>query len=240
MRDVFILENMAACKDFMSDHIQKGYSEESFLGVGAFSSSQLNNANEGVKIKVTPNFLEQDLVDYIIQGYISVFEQDSILIQAQSNIVSISKWLILGQHTSIFSLSNREISKYLKSFSVSSMEEFVNAYFNFIISKINEMRAQIVVVLFDLDMFKNYVLKFFNWLDKEKKQAKMNDKLLFQENSLDILIIKELLHFLSNAFFNNKIAIIPSSPACYPIFLNTIHEIKKEFDLYAKDIIFRL
>ncbi|MES2613811.1 MAG: hypothetical protein V4591_00175 [Bdellovibrionota bacterium] len=242
MRDVYILENMAACMDFISDHIHKGYSEESFLGVGAFSSSMLNSLNEGVEIKVTPCFLEQYLVNYIIQGHVSVFEQESILIQAQpkNGANNISKWLILSQHTSIFSLPKTEIIKYIKSAGVLSIEEFVNAYFNNLISKINEMRAQIVIILFDINMFKNYTIKFFNWLHHENGGMKGNNEVLpLQDTSLENLIIKELIQFLSNAFFNNKIAVIPSHQNYFSTFLNIIHDTKKEVNAYSKDIIFR-
>ncbi len=240
MRDVFILENMAACKDLISDHLQKGYSEEDLLGVGAFSSSLPKNSPEGFQIKAIPSFLEQDLTDYIIKGHISAFEQESILIQPQfkNAYISISKWLIFGQHLSIFSLPEADISKYINFENIHSVEEFINNYFNQLISKINEMRAQIAFILLDIELFQNYILKFFNWIDKERTPP-IKHSLKFGK-PLEALIIKEILYFLSNAFFNHKIVIIPSSQMAFQILVNTSHEIKKELNTYSKEVTFRL
>lgn len=241
MRDIYILENMAACQNFLNEFIQKGYSEESFLGVGSFSSSILNNENKGAEVKITPHFLEKDLIQYIVQGTISIFESEPILIQTQPQSPSnnLSKWLILNQHTSIFSLQKEDILRHIKANSSLSLEEFVSTYFEYIITKINEMRAQIVIVLFDIDMFKNYTYNFLNWLQKEEKKDHYKSYLK-QDKLLEKQIIKELILFISNSFFNNKIAIIPSKPNYFPVFLSTIHEIKKELSTYSKDIIFRI
>ena len=242
MRDVYILENMAACKDFMSEHISKGYNEESFLGVGTFSSSVLKNSLEGAQIKVTPNFLKTDLIDYIVQGYLSLFDQEPILIQSNSNDSqhNISKWLLTGVHSAIFSLSNPNIIKHVNQFNLSSVEEYINNYFTFLIGKINEMRAQIVVILFDFEIFKNNLLKFYHWVYEEKQlNVQTYEHQVKKEFFFEKLIIKETLCFLSNAFFNNKIAIVPSRPELFTLFQNTIHEIRKESNLYSNDIVFR-
>lgn len=235
MKEIFILENMAACKNFISDQEQNGSIEDSFLGVGCFSSSLLNSStNEGLSIKVTPHFLEQDVIDYIVRGHISILEKEPILIQAKDsdNYIHISKWLILGQHTALFSLPKSEVLKHLPSSPISNVDEFVNSYFNFIVAKMNEMRAKIVVILFDIDMFKRYLLKYFSWLDKE-------NKLLHFPPDIEPLIIKELLHSLSNTFFNNIIAIVPSNQNHFNLFINTIHEIKKDLNSYSEDVTFK-
>jgi hypothetical protein len=241
MRDVFILENMAACQDFMSAHLTKGYYEDSFLGVGFFSSYLPNDSSTGVKIKVTPHFLEKDLKNYITQGYISLFEQESILIQQQLNIqfLPIKKWLLSGLHSSCFSLTNATILKEINKFKLNTLEDFITTYFSTIIAKINEIRAQIVVLLFDFDIFKNYLHSYLKWSNSNGN----NNTLIFKninQKSLEKTIIYELISFLSNSFFNNKIAIVPSRPEQYNIFLNTIHSIKKDSHIYPDEIIFRV
>ena len=87
-------------------------------------------------------------------------------------------------------------------------------------------------------MFKNYMTQFFIWFDKQYKENISSQ--IMSDHNLDTTIITELIHFLSNAFFNNKIAIIPSNPKYFPVFINTIHEIKKDCPSYSRDILFRI
>lgn len=234
MSDIFILENMAACKEFVSEHLQKGYNKENFLGVGSFSSNLFNTTKESVRINVTPHFLYEDLINYVMQGYVSIFERDPVLIQVKSHIPLnfISKWLILEQHTSIFSLPARELSKYIDFLKIKSLDKFLQHYFNKMITKINEIKAQINVILIDFDMFKNYVQNFFAWLSQEKY---IQDVINFNES----FIIKEICFILSQNVFNSKIAIVPSSQDYFKNFINTIKDIKNETNLLQKNIEFK-
>ena len=231
---------MVSCHYFIQDEIEKGATEESFLGVGSFASVALSDNAHGAEIKVTPYFLEQDLLDYIIKGIISVFEKEPILIQPKilEEDIPIHKWLILGQHTSIFTVQNINVLDYVKSQTILSVSDFIKIYFNQLISKINEMKTEILIILFDFNMFKNYMTQFFIWFDKQYKENISSQ--IMSDHNLDTTIITELIHFLSNAFFNNKIAIIPSNPKYFPVFINTIHEIKKDCPSYSRDILFRI
>lgn len=234
MREVYILENMAAGYHFMMDQMQKGYQPESFLGVGSFSSSFSKEIPQGADLKVTPAFLEPDLYDYIVKGYISLFENEPILIQPKMNInhQKVSKWLILSQHKTIFSLQKDVVLKYLRSESISSIEEFVNIYFHYLLSKTNELRAEVIIILMDFSMFLEYLREYF-------KAFPLNSP-IEKSAQLEKNVIKEIVLFFSNAFFSHKIAIIPDQSKYYNIFLSMIHESRQESKNFSNDVMYKL
>lgn len=238
MRNIFVLENMAACQRFMQDHFQRGYTEESFLGVGTFSTSPVESDKMGVDVFISPHFLKQDLVNYIIQGHVSIFEQSPILFQYQdsTSFNLISKWLITGFHNSIFTLPKESVEKQIEIQNLNTIEDFINHHLSLLIEKINEMRAQIVIVLLDFQIIKKYFESLIAW----KKNHIKSFELSKSESNLDRLIIKETLLFFSNAFFNNKIAVVPSQQNLYPLFIDAMRDVKKELNSFGNDVVFRL
>lgn len=240
MRDVFILENMSACNHFVQEHLDKGYTQESFLGIGSFSSLINSDDGTGLNVKVIPNFLEKDIISYIVQGDISPFERDPILVHAQPNndYTQILRWLLICQHPAIFSIKNTNYPKISNFGGALTLDEFVVFCFSNVISKINEIKAEIAILLFDIEFFKNFFLKVVECSGRDVSE--LLKKTTFQENDLEKKIIKEIIYFFSNSFFNSVVAIVPSNYKHYNLLIDSAHLAKKEFGIYSKDINFRL
>ena len=234
MREVFILENMASCQQFVNEQLQNGLAPEDFLGVGNFSSTVNAGMDEGIKVKVLPKFLEEDVIQYIVQGHVEAFESEPILIQPAQHQLSISvpKWLVLGQMGKSLSHEKTTLSIAPQMSLEKLAEDFVNQYFSNLFHHVSGIQAKVLVFLLDVDMLKNNCLSFFSRRDNDTHAA--------SKGVLEQTMVKEILYFLSNAFFKSKVVIVPSHKENYKLLINKIHEIKVELDSYASDIVFKL
>lgn len=182
MREIHLLENKEACARFVLGRTSQGFSPETFLGIGSFSS-QIPSTGKGVALRSIPHFFESELTESVVQGHFSVFERESLLMQVglgEIGNIPISRWLLVGLHLSIFYSPKIDVKRYLPTqdlINVRSPEEFMQVYLGNLFPHIQEIRAQSVLFLFDMKSFCDYVVAFFIWLS----------------NHLNLLNLKELV-----------------------------------------------
>ena len=103
----------------------------------------------------------------------------------------------------------------------------MNQYFSNLFHHVSGIQAKFLVFLLDVDMLKNNCLSFFSRRDNDTHAA--------SKGVLEQTMVKEILYFLSNAFFKSKVVIVPSHKENYKLLINKIHEIKVELDSYASE-----
>jgi hypothetical protein len=245
MREIHLLENNEACARFLLLRASQGFLPETFLGIGSFSS-QIPKQGSGIALYSTPSFFEHELADSIVHGHFSVFEKESILLQTSmglGNNISISRWYLIGQHLSIFNTSNIDVKNYLPTIElckVRSPEEFMQVYLGYLFPHIQEVRAQTILMLFDVKMFCDYVSNFFTWLSNKLKSPKIIEAIVSLSNlELQYKLTSELLWYLSDSVLHPCIAVYPSTRACFQDLVSSARKIRIQGHL-SDDLLFKL
>lgn len=245
MREIHLLENNAACAKYVLNRTSQGFLPETFLGIGSFST-RVPESGKGLSIYSTPTFFENEISDSIIQGYFSVFEKESLLMQVSMGVIGnfpISRWLLVGQHLSIFHSPKIDVKRYLPTedlMNVRSAEEFMQVYLGNIFPHIQEIRAQSILFLFDVKMFSDYIKSFFLWLSSQFNIPYL--KYLVTESSdleLQKKVTGEFLWYLSESAIHPCIAVYPSSKTCYTDLIQSARNIRKQGN-YSDELFFKL
>ncbi|WP_397601079.1 hypothetical protein [Silvanigrella sp.] len=245
MREIHLLENNAACAKYVLNRTSQGFLPETFLGIGSFST-RVPVSGSGLSIYSTPTFFENEISDSIVQGYFSVFEKESLLMQVAMGEIAnfpISRWLLIGQHLSIFHSSKIDVKRYLPTdelLNVRSAEEFMQVYLGNIFPHIQEIRAQSILFLFDVKMFSDYIKSFFLWLAEQFNIPFLKD-LVSESSEIEMQkkVTDEFLWYLSESAIHPCIAVYPSSYNCYLDLIQSARNIRKQGN-YSDELFFKL
>jgi hypothetical protein len=248
MREIYLLENLEACTQFILTRANQGFSPETFLGVGFFSS-QLSGSGRGLRICSSPSFFEHELAENMVQGYFSPFEKESLLMQVnleQIDGLPISRWLLIGQHFSLFSLEKSvDVIRHLPTqelLSISHPEEFIQVYLRNLFPHIQEIRAQSLLFLFDTQIFCGYIAAFFKWLFAQKKYSSHFKKCPVPDLSLSHIqkkVTEEFLWYLADTALHPCAAIFPSTQNCFEDFMMSARNVCRYGNL-TEELMFRL
>ena len=245
MREIHLLENINACAKFVLNRTSQGFLPETFLGIGSFST-RVPESGKGLSVYSTPTFFENEIFESIIQGYFSVFEKESLLMQVSMGDIGnfpISRWLLVGQHLSIFNSSNIDVKKYLPTdelLNVRSTEEFMQVYLGNIFPHIQEIRSQSILFLFDVKMISDYIKSFFIWLASQLNIPFLKE-LVNDSSDIEIQkkITEEFLWYLSESTIHPCIAVYPSSQSCYISLIQSARNVRKQGN-YTDELFFKL
>lgn len=245
MREIHLIENNEACARFVLSRTSQGFSPETFLGIGAFSS-QVPNSGKGLAVRSTPTFFESELADSMVQGHFSVFERESLLMQVSLGEVGnfpISRWFLVGQHLSIFHSPIIDVKRYLPTkdlLAVRSVEEFMQVYLGHLFPHIQEIRAQSILFLFDIKMFCDYIKAFFLWLSAQFNIPHLKDVVTTgTESEIQKKITAEFLWYLSDSALHPCIGVYPSIQTCFQDLVQSARNIRKHGNL-SEDLLFKL
>ena len=245
MREIHLLENNEACARFVLSRTSQGFSPETFLGIGSFSS-HVPNSGKGLAVRSTPVFFENELADSIVQGHFSVFERESLLMQVSMGEVGnfpISRWFLVGQHLSIFHSPKIDVKRYLPTkdlLAVRSAEEFMQVYLGNLFPHIQEIRAQSILFLFDIKMFCDYIVSFFLWISAQFNIPHLKDLVtVCSEAEIQKKITAEFLWYLSDSALHPCIAVYPSTQSCFQDLIQSARNICKHGNL-SEDLLFKL
>ncbi|KAB8030817.1 hypothetical protein [Fluviispira multicolorata] len=246
MREIYLLENTEACSKFVLERISQGYSLETFLGIGTFSSQKLKDTEKGIIILSSPAFLEKELSESVILGHFSVFEQDSLLLQVgeeNHKSIPISRWFLVGQHLSLFSSPRIDVLRYLpikELMGVRTPEEFMQVYLGYLFPNIQEVRAQSILFLFDIRMLCDYIRAFFMWLIEKYELVGLKESILnYSEMDLQKKVTEEFLWFLADSALHPCIGVYPSSQKCFEFLLQSARVLRKQGNL-TDEVSFKL
>lgn len=225
-KSIFILEDIAACSQFSDGIHVDDIPEKKILGIGSFFTHTNQKTAKGLFIHVTPTFLTNEIRQGIVNGYISAFEQNTLFFQVSSPnpLIPISSWLLYGHHLSPF-LDHQTNAKspvfddILKK--LASPEEFVQFFLNKIFQKLNEIKANIVVYLFDPKPLSQFINLSLQPTDRTQN---------FEISNLENRIIHAVFSFLTQTQHTTTFAIVPSHKEHYEIFLKTASQIQKNTD----------
>lgn len=241
MREVFILENMAACVQFINEKLDYGIGEEHILGVGGFACDTADDQPTGVQVRAVPQFLTADVMDALVQGTLSLFEQEPVFVHAQAPVpyAGFSRWLMCGQSPSLFLLPSAGIAKSIPYLEIESADDFVAHHYSQVCDKVTQLQPQVAVFLLDTTMLCRYTQAFFAWKkkawDQTAWQATVQPEPLTEN---DILL--SFFNFLAGAPFPCQTVVVPSQPQLFALCLRLAHDLKQGTHLQARDIIFRL
>ncbi|WP_186646498.1 hypothetical protein [Fluviispira vulneris] len=238
MREIYLLENIEACARFISERVAQGYSLETFLGIGTFSSQVLKDQKKGIFIQASPAFLEKELSESVILGHFSVFEQESLLLQVNEEghkSLPISRWFLVGQHLSLFSSPRIDVLRYLplkELMGVRTPEEFMQVYLSYLFPNIQEVRAQSILFLFDIKMLCDYIRSFFMWLIDKYELVGLKESILnYSEMDLQKKVTEEFLWFLADSALHPCIGVFPSTQKCFDFLIHSARVLRKQGNL---------
>ncbi|APJ02519.1 hypothetical protein [Silvanigrella aquatica] len=245
MREIHLLENNEACARFVVSRAAQGFSPETFLGIGAFAS-HVPNIGKGIVVRSSPAFFENELSDSIVQGHFSAFEKESLLMQVTMGEIGnfpISRWFLVGQHLSIFDAPKVDVKRYLPTLDLinaRSIEDFVQIYLGNLFPHIQEIRAQSVLFLFDINMFSHYLKSFFTWLSSYLRMSELTGLII---NPLDSEVQKkitsEFLWYLADSALHPCIGLYPSTQICFHYLIQSARSISK-YGNFSEELIFKL
>lgn len=245
MREIHLLENNEACARFVLSRTSQGFSPETFLGIGTFSS-HVPRSGKGLSVRSTPAFFENELADSIIQGHFSVFERESLLMQVSMGEIGnfpISRWFLVGQHLSIFHSPRIDVKRYLPThdlLNAHSVEEFMQVYLGNLFPHIQEIRAQSILFLFDIKIFCDYIIAFFLWVSVQFNIPHLKDLVtVCSESEIQKKVTAEFLWYLSDLALHPCIAVYPSTPSCFQDLIQTARNICKHGS-FSKELLFKL
>lgn len=244
MREIYLLENKEACHKFLLNRTASGFLPDSFLGIGSFSS-KVPDSGIGLAIHSSPIFFEKEISESIINGYFSVFEKESLLMQIPLGGVEnfpIARWLLIGKHFSIFNSTKIDVAKYLPTkelMHVRTIEEFMQVYLGFIFPHIHEIRAQSILFLFDINMFIEYIKLFFKWLSSQVSISSVTRNIVeMSVSDFQRKITDEFLWYISESSIHPCIAIFPSTKSSFISFVQSARNIRRQSS-YTEELFFR-
>jgi hypothetical protein len=245
MREIHLLENNEACSRFVVTRTSQGFSPETFLGIGVFSSI-VPSSGKGLAIRACPMFFENEISESVVQGYFSAFERESLLMQVSIGEIGnfpISRWFLVGQHLSIFYSQKIDVKRYLPTndlLGVRSIEEFMQVYLGNLFPHIQEIRAQSILYLFDAKMICDYIKAFFIWLSVHFNISYLKDAVVnCTEQEIQKKVSAELLWYLSDSALHPCIAVLPSTASCFHDLIQAARNIRIQ-DNFSKDLFFKL
>jgi hypothetical protein len=245
MREIHLLENNEACARFVLSRTSNGFSPETFLGIGAFSS-HVPSSGKGLAVRSTPLFFENEIADSIVQGHFSVFERESLLMQVSMGEIGnfpISRWFLVGQHLSIFHSPKIDANRYLPAkdlLAVRSVEEFMQVYLGNLFPHIQEIRAQSILFLLDIKMFCDYIISFFIWLSVQLNIPHLKELVtVCSEAEIQKKVTAEFIWFLSDSALHPCIAVFPSTKSCFQDLIQSVRNIRKHGNL-SEELFYKL
>ncbi len=231
MKEVFLLENLLSCRDYLFDFQNKdNVAVEDLMGVSHFSiEAQDLISGVGVKVCCRPLFLENELIDCLVKGYISMEENEPLFIQcdASEENLGIRRWLCLSLPKNQSQRISKERFKAPKHFLEKELlDDFVTTFLSSFLEKFGSLKCKAIIFVFDFAKMLHESGVLINWEKQEHVEKAIQN------------LIEEVLHFFSNVNLFCKIFIVPSEKKHYSFMINSSYRIKRELCHYAEDLKF--